>query len=107
MAIRLLFSLIVLIGLYFGCIKAGMAVVQTVYIYAAFVLMMTYALFAVLTEREKRKSASSGKADTLSPRAQRYNRLGKYALILFIPMLFALLIDYMLIMLGFADFLGI
>ena len=105
-AIRLLISLIVLMSLYFGCVKAGFSAIQNIYIYGSFVLMMTYALFAVLTEKEKRKSGGQN-GGTLTPRAQKYNRLGKYALILFIPMIFALLLDYMLILTGLAKYFGI
>lgn len=105
LAIRLLIGLIVLMSLYFGCIKAGFAVIQDIYIYAGFALMMLYALFAVLTAKEKEKSG--GGHGVLSEKAQKYNRLSKYALILFIPMIFSLLLDYMLIVLGFASLLGI
>ena len=105
LAIRLLIGLIVLMSLYFGCIKAGFAVIQDIYIYAGFALMMLYALFAVLTAREKEKSGEGH--GVLSEKAQKYNRLSKYALILFIPMIFSLLLDYMLIVLDFASLLGI
>lgn len=103
-AMRLLISLIALMSLYFGCIKAGVSVIQDVYIYAGFLLILLYAFFAVMTAREKDRGKGG---DTMSVRARKYNRLSKYALVLFLPMVLSLLLDYMLILLGWAGYLGI
>lgn len=106
-AIRLLISLIVIMSVYFGCIKAGAAVVQEIYIWAGFALTVVYVVCAATVAREKLNYAEKNGREALSPRAKKINEWGKLALTLLVPILFSLLIDYMLIVLGIAGYLGI
>lgn len=105
-AIRLAASLAVLLSVYFGFIKAGFQIIQEIYIWSAFVIALCYIFCAFFIAYIKNggKYKNSKKAAASLPRLE---SLGKLLLILLIPMLFALLSDYMLIMLGLAESFGI
>lgn len=107
LAIRLLISLIVIMSVYFGCIKAGAFFVQDVYIYGGFLLAVAYIFFSVRGASEKEKATKQAGRDVVNPTAQKWIRASKYALILLIPILFSLLLDYMLIVMGLAEKFGI
>lgn len=107
LAIRLLISLIVIMSVYFGCVKAGAFFIQDVYIYGGFAIAVAYIFLSVRAALEKQKATEKAGHDVSSPAAQKWNRASKYALILLIPILFSLLLDYMLILLDLAEKFGI
>lgn len=102
-ALKLLISFVVLFSLYFGMLRAGLYVIQTVYIWSAFVIALIYVFLCVkiASSREKSEKDTEKKTFTAS------HSLLKNLLIILVPIIFALLADYMLIILGFADNFGI
>lgn len=105
-AIKLAVSFVLFISVYFGFIKAGIQLIQEIYIWSAFVIALCYVFcaFFIAYIKNSDKYKDNKKATSVLPKL---DSLRKLFLILLIPMLFSLLADYMLIMLGFADFFGI
>lgn len=111
-ALLLVISLVVLLSVYFGFVRAGFYAVQNVYIVGGTVLAAVYLavsfFLAMLREKAKKESESDKNSEnTHSKTIRLLDRLRTLSLILIIPVLFALLADYMLIVLGFADRFGI
>ncbi len=102
-ALCLAASMVILIGIYFGCIKAYIAVIQQIYIWGALALGVAYMFVAGAIAAIKQ----SGNAEQNSKKLEKLDFLRKALLIVIIPIIFALLIDYMLLYLGFAGYFGI
>ena len=106
LALWLLTSLIALLALYFGFIKAGKIIIQEIYIWSSFVLAIAYVFvaFFLALYKQKDENANSKEHQKL---LQKLDKARRVLLIIFIPMIVALLADIMLINLGLADFFGI
>lgn len=108
LALLLILSMAVLLSLYFGLIKAHVQIIQEIYIWSFFVLAIVYISAAVYIAFVKEKMNKGGiSADTVSKRLCLLDRLRRGILLILVPIIFALLIDYMLILLGFAGYFGI
>ncbi len=106
LALLLLTSMIALLALYFGFLRAKMPIIQEIYIWSSFVLAIAYIFvaFAIAFLKQKENEAEGGKRGRLLARLDKYRRL---IIIIFLPMIVALLLDIMLINLGLADNFGI
>ncbi|MBR5527421.1 MAG: hypothetical protein IKV97_00345 [Clostridia bacterium] len=104
LALLLLLSMVIFIGTYFGCIKARFAVVQDIYIWSAFFAAVVYMCLSTALAVEKQKNDAKKEP---SAKAVRLDRARKLLLLILIPMIFALLCDYMLLYLGWAGYFGI
>ena len=106
LALWLLTSLVALLALYFGFIKAGEIIIQEIYIWSSFVLAVAYVFvaFFLALYKQKDENENSKKHCKL---LQKLDKTRRVLLIIFIPMIVALLADIMLINLGLADFFGI
>ena len=106
LALWLLTSLIALLAIYFGFIKAGEIIIQDIYIWSSFVLALGYigVAFTLAFLKQKDENENSNQHQKL---LQKLDKARRVILIIFIPMIVALLVDIMLINLGLADFFGI
>lgn len=102
-AIKLIISLVVIFSLYFGMLRAGEAIIQQIYIWAAFIIALLYVFVCarIASLRDKNEKNEEKNSTT------KLEKLSKNLLVLLVPIIFALLADYMLIVLGFADYFGI
>lgn len=105
LALRLAVSMVLIIGIYFGCIKARFAVIQDIYIWTAFFAAIAYMIIATKIAIIRQKH--SDEKNTFSSELSLLDTWRRLLLLLIIPMIFALLIDYMLLYLGWAQYLGI
>lgn len=110
LALWLLTSMIAFLSIYFGFIRAKEIVIQDIYIWSSFVLALVYVFvaFAIAFIKQREDNKKQEEISTKNSKLlQRLDKARRVILIIFIPMIVALLIDIMLINLGFADFFGI
>ncbi len=106
LALLLLTSMIALLALYFGFLKAKMPIIQEIYIWSSFVLAIAYIFvaFAIAFLKQKENEEKDGKRGRL---LAKFDKIRRGLIIVFLPMIVALLADIMLINLGLADNFGI
>lgn len=106
LALLLLTSMIVFLSIYFGFLKAKLPIIQEVYIWSSFVLAIGYVFvaFAIAFLKQKNENENEKKNGKLLSKLDRIRRM---LIIIFLPMIVALLVDIMLINLGLADNFGI
>ncbi len=104
LALLLLTSMIALLAVYFGFLKAKMPIIQEIYIWSSFVLALAYVFVAFAIAFLKQKDEKVGKNGKL---LSKLDKIRRAILIIFLPMIVALLADIMLINLGLADNFGI
>ena len=106
LALLLLTSMIALLALYFGFLKARMPIIQEIYIWSSFVLAIVYVFvaFAIAFLKQKDESGENKKHGRL---LAKLDKLRRAVIIIVLPMIVALLADIMLINLGLADNFGI
>lgn len=102
-AVFLLISFVALFSVYFGMLRAGLYVIQEVFILSAFASSLLYVVLCAKIASLREKESDGEKEKKIDV----FTALSKKILIILIPIVFALLIDYMLIVLGFAEKLGI
>ncbi len=107
-AIRLILIFALVISVYFGFIKNGFIVIQDIYIYSAFAFAIAFvALSAYIGMRAKNAEDMTKDKRGENARIHKASLACRYLLILIFSTVVSLLLDYMIIILGFADNFGI
>ena len=109
-AIRLLVSLVVFLSIYFGLVRTGFYYIQDIYIYTSFALAIIYAACALYIARLKQNKSEKELTGKEKELLTKLDNTRKHLIILFLPMLAAVVIDFVLLyydVFGLADYFGI
>ncbi len=103
-ALKLILIFALVVSLYFGFIKNGFIIIQNIYIFTAFLCALAFVALSAYIGYNKNSSEKENSNNTKIASAAVVCR---YLLIIIFSTVVSLLLDYMLIILGWADSFGI